>query len=440
MTDENHIKNLIEQAVEDGRKLVTVRQISELKPIPGADLIQTAVIENGWTVVVKVGEFQPGDYCVFFEIDSFLQLSDERFAFLAKNKITWQGIEGVRLRTIRLRKQVSQGLALPTRLFPEILDVIAEKFGELNAVTAPLIRKENFTGVIGVMKWEKPVSAQLASQARGNFPSFLRKSDQERAQNMNARIFAYEDWHDTTPLNVENIPEEAILDMMGRGELIALGGKFVNGVDTPNYYRVHKAQANPDTEYEVSLKMDGSSMTAYVHIVEDDDSYEERQGVCSRNLDLKLEDESSSFVKMAKGDLLELIAEQGGKVALQGELMGPGIQGNRESFQFNRFFVYNIFDITAQEFMTPERRLEWIRTANEVGERLFDKKDMIEHVPVLHARTTLKALGITNMQELVAFADGPSMHHAVREGLVFKALDGSHQFKVISTKFLEGEE
>jgi len=432
-------ERLVAEAVADGRKLVTVRTIDAIDDIPGADLIKVATVE-GWKVVVKHDEFEVGDLCVFFEVDSYLPLSDERYAFLEKNAIFWHGIKGARLKTIRLRKQLSQGLALPLHDFPEIQAKIQATM-DASGMTdlsdgAAWIRELNFTGTIGVMKWEKVMSAQLAGQAKGNFPSFLRKSDQERAQNMSREIFGYEDM--LMPFDITNIPAEALAAMQEKGDVVVTNNMMLMGVGGPQWYRVRKAQASRDTRYEVSLKMDGSSMTAYVQLLNEVPF--EVKGVCSRNLDLKIEsNETNSFIKMAHPDILELIAEQGGDIALQGELMGPGIQGNREGFEYDRFFIYNIFDIKSGEFMTPPERLEWVRNANQVAKQLFGR-ELLEHVPVLHESVTLAELGITNMDELLKFAEGPSMVHMVREGLVFKAVDGTHQFKVISNKFLEKEE
>ena len=110
-----------------GRRLVSVRKIDAIEDIPNADLIKVAVI-GGWKVVVKAGEFQPSDLCVFFEIDSFLPADDSRYEFLLKNKTTWMGKEGIRLRTIRLRKQLSQGLALPISSFFSTVKINDETF------------------------------------------------------------------------------------------------------------------------------------------------------------------------------------------------------------------------------------------------------------------------------------------------------------------------
>ena len=91
-----------------GRKLATIQTIIKIEPIEGADQIEKATI-LGWQLVVKKGDFKVGDSCCYFEIDSFLPIRPE-FEFLRKAclKKLEDGTEGFRIRTIRLRKQISQ--------------------------------------------------------------------------------------------------------------------------------------------------------------------------------------------------------------------------------------------------------------------------------------------------------------------------------------------
>ena len=94
------------------RKLASVRRIKELRPIKGADLIELVIVD-GWQCVTKKGEFAVGDLGIYFEIDSFLPLEPE-FEFLEKSCKKKMGNEiGLRLRTIKLRGELSQGLMLP---------------------------------------------------------------------------------------------------------------------------------------------------------------------------------------------------------------------------------------------------------------------------------------------------------------------------------------
>lgn len=110
------------------RKLVSVRRITAIEDIPGADLIKVATIGGGWKVVVKVNEFKVGDLCAYFEIDSFLPESDARYAFLMKSTREFEGVRGHKLRTIKLRGTLSQGLALPLAAVFDVIEKDGRKF------------------------------------------------------------------------------------------------------------------------------------------------------------------------------------------------------------------------------------------------------------------------------------------------------------------------
>jgi|SRR6056297_881963 len=93
------------------RKLASIRKISDIQPIEGADLIQVATVD-GWKVVVKRGEFQVGDLVVYLEIDSWVPHELASFLSNGKEPREYNGVKGERLRTIKLRGQVSSGLLL----------------------------------------------------------------------------------------------------------------------------------------------------------------------------------------------------------------------------------------------------------------------------------------------------------------------------------------
>ena len=344
------------------RKLVTVKQVTEIRPIEGADAIECAIIGGGWPVVVKRNEFKVGSSGVFFEIDSFLPIEDERFAFLAKNKITWTGKEGIRIRTMKLRGQLSQGLFMPLETFPEVMDILRHSFTP--------IAEMDFSEVLRIDKWEPVLPACLAGQVKGVFPGWIRKTDQERLQNLVVEVF-----------------------------------------QTPE---------NRDASYEISVKLDGSSSTGYFRDGE--------LGVCSRNLELKLNEENkdNSFVKMfyASG-LADALLRIGKNIAVQSELMGPGIQGNREQLKTPQLFVFDIFDIDKGQYMTPDERHQmFIQLKNEgfTG----------EHVPIVQ----ISKLPWENLADALAFAEGKSISHPIREGLVYKRMDGKFSFKTIANSFL----
>lgn len=408
------------------RRLVTARIIDAVDAIDGADAIEVVTI-GGWKVVVKKGEFKVGDQCLYFEIDSFLQDGVAAWQFLVdKQPKMFMGNRGHKLRTIRLRGQVSQGFVVPIGAFELVLAAINNKdippgmvvseeqcaaFQELkfgmHQHEAQLDALDmNFSAVLGVVKYELPLPTQLQGLAEGLFPSFIRKTDQERCQNLKEEIFGYED--QIIPANAE----------LGRPEI------------------VRAAKADRDAKYEVTLKLDGSSMTVFGRKTFSED-HSTKVGVCSRNLELKISEANmnNGFVQIAIGSglieaLKDLVEVDGVEIAVQGELMAPGIQSNRENLAEPKFFVFDIFDIKTGKYLGPTQRRLMVQMLQDRGVR-------IEHVPVLHQEITLQELGITDIQGLLAYAEGPSMVNPVREGLVFKRTDGSFSFKAISNKYLQ---
>ena len=104
------------------RQLVSIRKVSAVEPIPGADRIELVRID-GWSVVSQKGTFKPDDLAVFHEIDAFLPLSHPAYAFLEPRAITYNGKRGARLKTVKLKNVLSQGLALPLSDFGEVRSI-----------------------------------------------------------------------------------------------------------------------------------------------------------------------------------------------------------------------------------------------------------------------------------------------------------------------------
>jgi RNA ligase (TIGR02306 family) len=263
------------------RKLATVRNITNIRPIEGADMIELATV-GGWNVVVgkDIGH-KVGDMVVYCEIDSFLPIRDV-FEFLRKSSFKKMGDqEGFRLKTIKLRGQVSQGLILPISVVP------ITQFA--SAYTLP--EGMDVTEMLGIVKYEPPIPAELSGKVKGLFPSFLRKTDEERVQNLTKEYEQYK----------------------------SLGRKFY-----------------------VTEKLDGSSATFYYN----DGVF----GVCSRNLEL-LETEGNTFWKVARElDLENKMRDFGVNISLQGELIGEGIQGNPYKIKGQTVKFFNLFDIDLQVY------------------------------------------------------------------------------------------
>lgn len=339
------------------RKLATVRAVDEIIPIEGADSIELARL-GGWQVVCKKGEFVPGTYGLFFEVDSFLP-EEDRFEFLRKScyKILPDGSKGFRLKSIKLRGALSQGLLLPFNLFPEISsDLIEVGF--------------DVTDLLNIKKWEAPVPANLSGLVKGNFPSWIPKTDAERIQNLS------------------------------------------------NWFDLHR-----EVVFEESLKMDGSSMTVYFN----DCGF----GVCSRNIDLK-EDDNNSFWKTANAySLNDRLTSYGKNIALQGELIGEGIQKNREMLLGHEFRIFNIYLIDSGRYALPSERNEIITELNKLQGKPLVTVPIYREVKILQEH---------DMKSLLKHANGPSLFGKIREGLVYKSCElikgQMINFKVINNEYL----
>ena len=178
--------------------------------------------------------------------------------------------------------------------------------------------------------------------------------------------------------------------------------------------------------------------------------------MCSRNLQLKICDgnKDNSFVRMLFDSGLNWALEKYGNIAVQGELMGQNIQGNREQFKDFTLFLFDVQLIDEGRNMTAEEQYAF---ANDLVSRGVNP-NKIKHAPVLvRAKDggltwvsyipdlpkaswfTLEELGLLKMEDLLAFAEGPSLVHAIREGLVYKRKDGMFSFKTISNAYLAKE-
>jgi RNA ligase (TIGR02306 family) len=155
------------------RKLASIQVVHNVAPIAGADNIECASV-LGWQCVVKKGEFTKYDLCVYFEVDSFLPIKEE-FEFLRPSSYKKNSLlgEGFRLKTIRLRGQLSQGLALPLSILPPSFTA-EHKDRDLRGL--------DVTEILEVRKWELEIPSALKGIQKGEFPSFIPKTDEPRIQ------------------------------------------------------------------------------------------------------------------------------------------------------------------------------------------------------------------------------------------------------------------
>lgn len=149
------------------RKLASIQKVWDIQPIEGADRIELIKVE-GWQCVANKGQFSKGELCIYFEIDSFLPVIPE-FEFLRASSYKKTDImgEGFKLRSMKFKGQISQGLALPIRTFPEI------EFMPLGT---------DVTEILGVKKWEIEEFATTGGNVIGTLPNDVPHTDETRVQ------------------------------------------------------------------------------------------------------------------------------------------------------------------------------------------------------------------------------------------------------------------
>lgn len=341
------------------RTLVSVQKILDIQAIPGADAIEVAQV-LGWHVVVKKGEFQTGDLAVYYEVDSLLPPIPE-YDFLAKNglkktEVDGKIIEGYRLRTIKLRGQISQGLCLPTSILP---DGAPEPVEGLDV-----------TDLLGVVKFEQ-IMAATAGSPKGAFPSFIPKTDETR---------------------IQSAPE--ILQ------------KYVG------------------TEVYITEKLDGSSCTVFAQ--------DSELNVCSRNTNW-LPESDNEFWQAVRRAGLEDKADQLGTIAIQGEVVGGKVQGNKLGVGVG-LYVFSAYDYKAA------RHLDYKELYN-----LCEDLDL-SMVPVLD----VLLMEQWDVDEWVAYATRKSVlnPNIWAEGIVVRSINETYEpllggrlsFKVINPEFLLKED
>lgn len=351
------------------RKLASIRYVSEISPIEGADNIELAIVD-GWQCIVKKDVFKQGDLCIYFEIDSFLPIRPE-FEFLRKSSYRKIGEkEGFLVRTIRLKGEISQGLALGFDDIPPFALPFPSKDPEVDVYNG-----YDLTEYLGIEKYEKPIPACLSGKVKGNFPSFIRKTDLERVQNI---------W-DKIKFDIKKFNKNNSKNLM----------------------------------FEVTLKLDGTSGTFYWN--------KGNFGVCSRNLELE-EDENNTYWRISrKYNIKFLLRELGKNIALQGEIIGEGIQGNPEGIKGQEFYLFDIWDIDSQCYLDMSEKLILLKKISSMG----------FHIPYCPLIGILPLeLFDGDIKKILKYADGNSLHADIREGIVFKSLVQDTRFKVVSNEYL----
>lgn len=278
------------------------------------------------------------------------------------------------------------------------------------------------TDLLGVIKYDPPekiLSARMGGRPRGDFPAWIRKTDQERIQNINFKQF-----------------QESIKS----GEV-----------------------------FEVTQKYDGSSLTCF-YLLPDSQYADEKYnglGICSRNVYLKHQaDENNpdvgnnAFVKTVFETKLNEAIEKTAKtlgydIAVQGELIGEGIQDNLHGVQGYQLHVFDIFNITKQKYLLPDERKAVFKLLKDNGFidfhveshpylcGVFSLKNLWQNVIIETGRFNLAEENelhpehISGMREIIlAYTEYTLPSGNPNEGLVFKSHSRDFSFKAVSNSYL----
>lgn len=384
-----------------GRALAHIEEVAWVRPIPAADNIELIGV-LGWQLISKVGELNVGDKCVYIEIDSLCPKEDERFAFLESKKYK---VKTMKLGA-KLGSPISQGLAMPISLFPElegknigddVTDILKITYYSADdrqrksnkvdpnakyksmAARHPKLAKKRWFRWLMKKKWGKKLLFFFLGKKKDKpkaFPDFIRKTDEIR---------------------VENIPW--VLE-------------------------------DSEKKYEVTEKLDGTSTTIAVKRIKRN-KFDEI--VCSRNVrQLDMDQKAYTFEgnvywEMAiKYDVLNKLKEYANEnnanlVVIQGECIGETVQQNPYKLEGRDLYVFN--------FIVDGKRFE-----SHEAKSIIEKMGM-KFVPIIDFEKTLPA----TMEDMKAEAEGKSEINdkIKREGLVYREINNpENSFKNVSISYL----
>ena len=380
--------------INDKRALAYVVTIDEIKPIDGYDRVEYARTNGWWVIISKNDNLKVGDKCVYFEVDSKVNAKDERFAFLEK--------KNYKIKTQKMCKVISQGLLMPLYLFPEIGDA------DIN------------TDVTDTLKVVYSVEEDNARKGNGD-PNAKYKSMAARHQKIFKQKWAR--W-----LMRRSWGRKLMFVFFGKKKDNPRG--FPTFVSKTDEERVENQpwRIGDGKTYLVTEKLDGTSCTYAL----------ERKGknkfefyVCSRNVRQQDEKQECYHDHNIYWDLaFKYNIEQHLKdflneftfldwVCIQGEGVGS-VQGNPLNLKEDDLYVFNFKE---------SRGGRW---SSEMGQAKIEEWGM-KWVPILGYVQMPDT-----MEELKTLATGKSVVNpdVMREGLVYRSLDGSDSFKNVSREYL----
>lgn len=368
------------------RSLAHIEQITNIRPIDGCDNICLCNV-LGWSLIIKKDEFKDGDKCVYIEIDSIAPSDMECFSFLEKKHY--------KIKTMKMRGVISQGLALPLSILPP---------KEYNI-------GDDVTQILRIKKIEdevtefKPINKEM----------IFKQKHKKLATNKFVKYFMKYNWF-------RNIMFRFFVPKKKKNKFPAYVVKTEENRIQGCAYILEKYKDIPMQCHE---KIDGSSTTFAL----------ERLGkkkfdfaVCSRNVRQESENRKCFYdsnvyweiaFKYNVEDVLKDLIQGHNTVVLQGETIGEGIQKNKYNIKGVDFYAFNlIFD---------GKKIDSLE-----GKKILEKYG-IKWVPIVEENFKL----LPTVDEMIAFADGKSkIYDTLREGLVIRDSANTVSFKCISNKFL----
>jgi hypothetical protein len=365
------------------RKLASVQKIVSLTPIVGADKIEKATV-LGWDVVVKKGDFKVGDYCVYCEIDSVLPDKPE-FEFLRDRKF--------RIKTVKLKGQVSQGICFPLDILPKqyFSNGLRKKTGN---------EGDDVTELLGITKHdpqavlEQKESDRIALITKNRFKKFFMRYPWYRR-------FIFKPIRIPFPAWIRKTDEHRI-------QLF------------PHICEHHK-----DTVFSATEKLDGTSVTYFV--IKNNLKWQFWKpylfGVCSRNFQLTKPDNQPYWqvaedmnIQQRLINLAKLYNSR--SIVLQGEIIGEKIQGNKYHVS-RELYLFNVI-------------IDGVQLDNDKANRWSWNEGFL-FVPILNHEFKLPS----TIKEAVEMAKGNSViSTTIREGLVLRNYEKNVSFKIINPDFL----
>lgn len=358
------------------RKLATIRRIDKIEPIEGADKIELARVDGWQLVTAKANGFKEGDLIVYVEIDSLLPSNNPNFSFMESRKF--------KVKTVKIKDTVSQGIIFPLSILEyNNVDISELSFGD------------DVTDIIGIKKFEtdddledntnecyvigKKNSKQV--YGRAGFPSFIKKTDEERHQNHKKEI-------------------QKLID--------------------------------DDTYFEVTEKLDGTSASYGMKRVKKKFlgiTYKTNFEfyVCSRNLRISEADTTNKYnvinrkYKIKESMMEAMKALKLDTLVIQGEIVGQGIQKDKYRIGKNhRFYMFN---------MVMDGTISSLRHRSIIRDNFFPT---LENVPVIANSHQFKSIDeIASLSERNSVLCGDT----IAEGIVIRTTK-NHSYKAINPNFL----